>query len=156
MTTTFRKLALGAFLTVSALSTVTMTSCNKEETLVCDTGYEGSDCKTEVRAKYIKTWNAEDVTPSGSKLLYSCPIASSTGSVTSVIISKSFGDGIFDNNINATISGTTITISPQTPDNDGFTVEGTGTLANGKIQWTYTITPPISLGSPLTNTGVWN
>lgn len=154
MTATFRKLALSTFLTVSALGTITMTSCNKDET--CDAGYEGKDCKTEVRAKFIKTWNAEDTPPSGSKLLYSCPIVSSSSSISSVIISKSFADATFENNINATVSGTTITISPQVPDGDGFKVEGTGTLTNGKIQWTYTITPPLGFGNPVTNTGIWN
>jgi hypothetical protein len=156
MTTTFRKLALSAIIPLSTLAALTMTSCTKDETLVCDIGYEGSDCKTEVRSKFIKTWNAEDVPPSGSKLLYTCPVATSTSSVVSVIISKSFADNYFENNLNATISGTTITISPQIPDGDGYKVEGTGTLANGKIQWTYTITPPVGMGSPVTNTGNWN
>jgi hypothetical protein len=156
MTTTFRKLALSAIIPLSTLAALTMTSCTKDEPLVCDIGYEGSDCKTEVRTKFIKTWNAEDVPPSGSKLLYTCPIATSTSSVSSVIISKSFADNYFENNLNATISGSTITVSPQIPDGDGYKVEGTGTLANGKIQWTYTITPPAGMGSPVTNTGNWN
>lgn len=156
MTATFRKLALSAILAVSTVGALTMTSCTKDEPLVCDTGYEGTDCKTEVRTKFIKSWNAEDTPPSGSKLLYTCPIATSSSSITSVIISKSFADGTFDNNINATISGTTITISPQIPDGDGYKIEGNGTLANGKIQWTYTITPPLGLGSPVTNSGIWN
>ncbi|MES2479557.1 MAG: hypothetical protein V4561_10740 [Bacteroidota bacterium] len=55
MTATFRKLALSAFLTVSALGTITMTSCNKEDE-ICATGLSGKDCKTEVRASYYNSY----------------------------------------------------------------------------------------------------
>lgn len=55
MTSTLRKLALSAFLSVSALSAVTMTSCNKDPE-VCSTGYEGTDCKTLSSAKFVGTY----------------------------------------------------------------------------------------------------
>lgn len=49
---TLRKLALGAFLTVSAFSAVTMVSCNKDDDKGCELGYTGSDCKTAIIASY--------------------------------------------------------------------------------------------------------
>ena len=55
MTATFRKLALSAFLTVSAIGTITMTSCTKDPK-VCTTGLSGSDCKTEIRASYYNSY----------------------------------------------------------------------------------------------------
>lgn len=56
MTATFRKLALSAIFAVSTVGTLTMTSCNKDEPLVCTTGLTGSDCKTEVRASYYNSY----------------------------------------------------------------------------------------------------
>lgn len=56
---------------------------------------------------------------------------------------KNFWD-VFQNQVIATISGTTITIARQEPDNDKFFVEGTGTLStntSGKavISLSYTV-----------------
>jgi hypothetical protein len=76
--------------------------------------------------------------------------------VTSVIISNAFSDDFFNNPINATISGNTITIPEQQPDGTGsnYKVSGTGTYSAGKINWTYVITQILPL-SAKTHTGVW-
>jgi hypothetical protein len=56
MTTTFRKLALSAIIPLSTLAALTMTSCTKDEPLVCSTGLTGSDCKTELRVSYYNSY----------------------------------------------------------------------------------------------------
>ena len=104
----------------------------------CASGYEGDDCGTEVRTKFKGTWTASDA----------CSL-SGTGSYS---VNVSSGSGIFDvkitnvwnafvNATNATISGSTISIASQAPDNDGFTVSGTGTIntTGNSIAWQYTV-----------------
>jgi hypothetical protein len=50
-----RHILLASVLTVSAFSTVTFTSCKKDDD-GCAVGYTGSNCKTEVRASYYNTY----------------------------------------------------------------------------------------------------
>jgi hypothetical protein len=153
MTATFRKLALSAFLTVSAIGTLTMTSCNKDET--CDAGYEGKDCATEVRAKFLGTWTANDKTGTSTTLVYTVPV-SVAPSVTSILIGNKFSDDFFTNNITANVSGTTFTIPEQSPDGStGYKVKGDGSITNGKITVNYTLTQPVT-GTTQNYTGTWS
>jgi hypothetical protein len=164
-----RNIALSALLTLGAFSAVTYTSCNKDEckdvvcqnggscvdgTCQCATGYEGTNCETEIRTKFVKTWTAKDTEVGGPALpVYTSPI-SKGAAVTDVLISD-FSDEYFINDVKATISGNTITIPSQTPDNDNYKVSGTGTYnaTDKKITWTYTITDP--LGAIISYTGTW-
>ena len=50
-----RHILLASVLTVSAFSTVTFTSCKKDDD-GCAVGYEGTDCKTLSITKFIKNW----------------------------------------------------------------------------------------------------
>lgn len=150
---TLRKVALSVLLSVSAFSAVTMTSCTKDKT--CDAGYEGSDCKTEVRTKFLGTWTANDKTGTSTTLVYTVPV--SVGStVTSILIGNKFSDDFFTNNITATVSGTTFTIPEQTPDGSAsYKVKGEGSIANGKITINYTLTQPVT-GTTQNYTGTWS
>lgn len=59
-----------------------VSSCTK----TCDPGFEGSDCKTEVRAKVIGTYNVpENCTVTGSAS-YSVLVTKSSTEVTKVLI----------------------------------------------------------------------
>jgi hypothetical protein len=153
MTTQFRKLALGAFLSISALGAITMTSCTKDKT--CDLGYEGSDCKTEERTKFLGTWTAADVTGSTS-IPYSVAVVSGTA-INAITIANTFSGSFFANPINATVtSSTAFNIPEQTPDSGSdYKVKGDGTNSNGKIAITYTITK-ISTGAVQSYSGVWS
>ena len=163
-----RNVAFSALLSLSAFSLVTYTACNKDEckdvvcqnggtcvtgTCNCATGYEGANCETAVRAKFIKTWTAVDKDPADT-YTYSAIITEGAG-ITEINISK-FSDDYFAASVKATVSGNTITIAEQAPDNDGYKVKGTGTYnsADKKITWSYTITNP--LGTPIAYTGTWN
>lgn len=165
-----KSVAFSALLTLGAFSAITYTSCSKDDcedvicsnggtcvdgTCACPTGYEGTTCQTESRAKFARTtaWNATDNPPSGNPLTYTCIITNGAGSVQNVIIDNNFADNFFVNNVNATVSGNTITIPSQEPDNDDYFVQGQGTYSSGTISWQYTLTPPT--GSPVTNNGTW-
>jgi len=166
-----RNIAFAAIMTIGAFSAVTYTSCNKDEckdvvcqnggtcndgNCACATGYEGTTCGEEVRAKVLKTWTAKDTDVSDNSSLptYSAIISKGTG-VTDVLISK-LSDSYFTKDVKGTITGTTVTIPSQTPDNDNYKVEGTLSYnsTDKTITATYTITNP--LGVTKSYKGTWN
>jgi hypothetical protein len=162
----FTVAALMAFATIS----VVFTSCNPDAckdvvcnnggvcndgSCTCEAGYEGLTCDDLSKTKFIKSWSAVDVeTPSNNQSIYTCIIADGT-TLNNVVISSSFADAFFTNNINATISGNTISIASQEPDSDGYFVNGTGeySASTGDITWTYTLTDPSN--AVLNYNGTW-
>lgn len=132
-------------------------TCNETDgSCTCATGYEGTNCETESRKKFIKTWAALDKeTASGTTLpTYSSAVIAGTG-VTEIRISK-FSDAFFVNDVIATVAGNVASIASQEPDADGYYVTtGTGTLdaTTGKINWTYTLKDPS--GVEKSYTGEW-
>ncbi len=162
--------ALSALLSVSAFCAVLYTSCSKDKckdvtcqnggtcndgTCTCTTGYEGTNCETLSRAKFIKSWSAADVIGS-TPLSYTANIAAGIGTdVTQVIVGNSFSDNFFViGPITANVTNATITIPVQNPDGNKYSVSGTGTLANGKITWSYTIKDD-STSTTQVYSGVW-
>lgn len=165
----FRLIALSALMTVGTFSTVVYTSCTKDAckgvtcqnggtcdggTCVCPTGYEGSSCETASRTKIIKIWSASDlqVSPAVTIPTYTSSIVAGT-SITDIKISN-FSNAYFTHDVNATLSGNTITIGNQTPDADTFSVSGTGTYdaVTKKISWNYTLTNPSNVTRSYTGT----
>lgn len=153
-----KQLVFGAMLTISAFCAVVYSSsCNKDKCKdvtcqnggVCDggnctclIGYEGTNCETKSRDKFIKTWTASDLQAGASTpTAYSATIVAGTGTdVTQVIIGNSFSDNFYTvGPITATIFDSTITIALQHPDADRFSVIGSGVISGGKITWAYTI-----------------
>lgn len=164
-----KNIAFSVLLTLGAFTAITYTSCNKDEckdvvcnnggtcvdgTCQCSTGYEGTNCQTESRTKFIKSWSASDQTGS-SNLVYTVAIAAGA-QINSVLISNAFSDDFFANPITATVQGNTISIAEQRPDgsSSNFKVSGSGSYENGKINWTYVITR-ISTGETINHTGIW-
>ena len=166
-----RNIAFAAIMTIGAFSAVTYTSCNKDECkdvvcqnggtcndgdCACATGYEGTTCGTEVREKVIKTWTSKDVDVSDNEAVptYSAIISKGT-TVTDVLISR-FSNGFFDRDVKGTITGNTITIPSQTPDNDGYKIEGTLSFnsTDKTITATYTLTS--ITGATASYKGTWN
>lgn len=163
-----KNIAFSALLAIGTFGIVTFTACTKDEckdvvcqnggTCVsgacsCATGYEGTNCEKETRAKFIKTWNASDVAGTSSPLIYTVGIGSGV-TITGVIISNAFNDNFFVNNVSATVNGDQIVIADQSPDADDYRVAGSGTITNGKISWSYTITKT-STSQVLSYNGVW-
>ena len=144
-------------LALSALATLNQ-SCSKDDpcdsitcenggtcndgTCDCAAGYEGTNCDTEVRAKFIGSYSGSDAcSNSGATGSFTTTIATSTTGVNSIEISGLW-DGFFIAAINGTVSGNEITVASQEPDGDGFVIAGTGVMnADGtSIAWTYTVT----------------
>ena len=120
----------------------------------CADGYEGDDCGTAIRQKFIGSWTAADACSLSGTGAYTVTVTAGTG-IFDVKITNMWN--AFVNQVNATISGNTITISTQEPDSDGFTISGTGTISSDglTITWTYTVTDT-STGDTDTCTSTWN
>jgi hypothetical protein len=108
---------------------------------LCTTGYEGDNCGTETRAKFLSTYNVTESCPSGN-FNYQITITTSSAGVDRVIINNFGGYGV---SVSGTISGSSINIPTQQVDVQGTaaTFSGGGQL-NGNIM---TITYTISSGS---------
>lgn len=134
---------------VAAIATIGMTSCEVDACkdvdcglygecvdgdCVCDAGYEGVDCDTQERAKFISTYSVSESCTSGN-YTYSITITNSSTDVTKVIIGN-FGD--FGVDIVATVSGSGLTIANQTV--GGGTFSGSGQLSGNILTLTYTVT----------------
>ena len=138
---------LVSFFAATALVAAMMTtsSCTK----TCDAGYEGSDCKTLVRAKYLGTWTInghDNATPQGTYTNKDLTIAAGgsssvfTLSLTSVSLSL-----VYTGTLAA--DGVTFNIDPITT--GGYSYTGTGTFSSASAM-TFTLTEVG--GTPTTTT----
>lgn len=109
----------------------------EEGTCLCVSGYEGENCETEVRAKFIGSYSVSESCQSGN-YNFNFNITASSASVTSIIINNFYDIGI---NVTANISGTTVTIPNQTVTQSGsaLNVSGSGQLNGNILTLTYTI-----------------
>lgn len=139
-----------SFLAIAIIGAVTtVTSCTK----TCDPGYEGDDCKTEVRTKFLGNYNASESKNGGTAYSYSGSILTSSANVQEIFINRiPNGTGFFNTNVKATIDGNAITIANQNPDGDDYYITGTGAYSSSTstITFTYTVTGPNS-GIPPVN-----
>lgn len=132
---------------------MTTSSCSK----TCDAGYEGSDCKTEMRTKFINEpngWSADETgTRSGHSNAFTVHIQTSSTAVDKIRITNFWNSFVGD--VNATMTNSnTFTIPSQTPDNDEYTVvSGTGTINNGVVSVTYSVSD--TSGHTDAVTGTW-
>ncbi len=173
-----KHIALTVILTVSAFCAVLYTSCSKDAckgvtcqnggtcsggNCTCVPGYEGTSCESLSQSKFTgKTWTASDKTVTTSTSLPTYVATFTAGAtVTDINIGDfsgktSTGSSYFVNDVKATLTDSlTITIASQAPDNDGYTVSGTGSYnaATKLISWTYTLGDPT--GTTVSYTGSW-
>lgn len=142
------KTKLFQILGVVAVATIGMTSCEVDPCndvtcdnggtcvdgdCVCATGYEGTDCSTLVRAKFIGNYNTNETCDSGAD---SYAVSVTAGSSdTEVEISNLYAAGLFTTGtVNANGS---ITIANQVFGNG--TISGTITENGGVLTITYTV-----------------
>ncbi len=143
-----------SFFAAAALVATMMTtsSCTK----TCDAGYEGSDCKTETRAKFLGSYTGAEQCTVGTDN-YTVTITSSSTDVVKVVYSNLYNQNF---TVTGTVSGTTLTIASQTVGAAGTTVSGTGTLTTSgnttTLALTYTLTPTTGAANTCTYTGVKN
>lgn len=100
---------------------LTITSCEK----TCDAGYEGSDCKTQIRTKYYGTYKVSGTAVNGG--------GSATITDLLVTVSASSTTNVQDFNITFVLGGDSYLLKGTLKDGSAFTVPSQ--TANGN---TYT------------------
>lgn len=110
---------------------------------VCATGYEGTDCATEMRTKFVGTWTFIDGCYPGTT--NNSTFSTSADGITKITITNILGSTL-GGTAKGDINGSNITIPSQSiTDNasDPWTIQGmsTGTLSSNtfsiSIQYTY-------------------
>jgi hypothetical protein len=122
----------------------------------CNDGYEydaKGECKTLIEHKFVGGYIAtETCSLSGQATPYGVSVAHGTSETDlKVTIKGAYGkdtDGsdFYQTVVNATVSGSSLTIASQDPDGDGFFIEGTGTIDTtstpDKITMSYKVKYP--------------
>jgi hypothetical protein len=130
MTNTLRKIALVAILAATAGTTMTMTSCKKEEG--CPTGYEGTDCKTMINAKFVGSYEGSETCTVGTDN-YTISVTSVSADNMQLTINNLYNDAYV---LTATITESNkFSISGTSK---GVTFTGTGTLSSNVLTVNYT------------------
>lgn len=121
-----------SFIAIALVGTIaTVNSCTK----TCDLGYEGDDCKTEVRTKYLGAFNGTESCTTGSSPI-AVNVTSVAGDVTKVNFNNLYGAAF--NNTGTVQADGNITIA-----NQAFgtgQISGSATVDAGKVKVTYTVT----------------
>lgn len=140
-----RQIALATALTIGAFSVVTYTSCSKDNckdvvcknggtcnstdgSCTCKTGYEGTDCGTLSRDKFVGSWSGVD----------NCSNPTSTVTVTLTVATST-------NDIQALVTN---------PGGFGGTITITGTMTSANVL-SFT-SQTVGAGITLTGTMTWN
>lgn len=108
-------------------------ACN-DGTCICETGFEGANCETEQRQAFVGTYSVDESCDLGD-FSYAITISANSEDATLLTINN-IGDFNFD--IIAAVDGNSISIDHET--GNGATVIGDGTLTNGILSVTYTMT----------------
>lgn len=127
------------------------------DTCVCEPDYEvdaAGFCTIEARAKFLGNYSIIEQCTFSSQSSYEISVGAGVN-ISEVKINNFWG--IFVNSVIATVSGTTINIAAQEPDQDGFVVEGSGSIDIFQtpivmtISYTVTDTNGISISDVCTN-----
>ena len=98
----------------------------------CDAGYEGDDCTTLTRSKFVGTWGVSEDCSLSNPAAYTVTITADASNNDKILI-----DGLwqlFNNPVVATVDGNELTIASQEPDGDDFFINGSGTIVvNGAV-----------------------
>lgn len=138
-----------------AAAAFTFTSCGDDPTS-CPVGYEGKNCDTEMREKFVGNWNADERDDQDVRYIYNATIAK--GSSTNTVSIKNLSDGAFNERlVNGTVEGNTLKVSNQKPNgaNSQFSVEGEATYSGEQISWKYYLVQD-STNLEIIYTGIWS
>jgi len=150
-----KRIALGAFLTVSAFCTVLYTSCTKDEckdvtcqnggtcsggTCTCPTGYEGTSCETKSRDKFVGTYVGTEICTTGTDT-YNITVASNSDNI------KLTMSNLYNDNITAigTMAATDSFVF--SGNQGGATFTGSGRLSTNTLTVHYTLTNGVTTNS---------
>jgi len=120
-------------------------------TCSCAPGYEGSDCSTLQRTKFLGGYTVNESCDSGI-YNYDFFIEASTAGVTRVLLTN-FG-AVDGSTVSASVSGTTLNIAQQSfmVGGQNWGVVGTGQLNGTTLTMTYTLTFPDNTTDGCTST----
>lgn len=132
------KLMLSIGMLAFAGMTTTLVSCGGDT--ACPVGYEGSDCKTLSRDKFVATWSGSDVCTSGSYTI-DMVVSSSSSSEVKALLSNPGGFGSAVSITGEITDSGTLTFTNQDVGggrnlNGKITINSTGT----SITFDYTVT----------------
>lgn len=130
-----RVIASAALLTLTAFSAVTFTSCDKE----CEVGYEGSNCKTLSREKFLGSWKGDDQCGTGLYRDITVRIEPASGNEVTVLVTNmgGFGTSVV---LNGTMTGmNSISIASQST-GANRTLRGDITMSGNDLRISYTST----------------
>lgn len=138
-----------SFFAAAALVATMMTtsSCSK----TCEAGYEGSDCKTQVRAKYYGNWNVngtDNSTPPGTYTNKDLTIAAGSSSSIFTLRFSSIG---LDLVLTGTLGGDGKTFTIDQSTTGSYTYTGTGTFTSSSAM-TLNLTEVDASTTPATTT----
>ncbi|MCB0761988.1 MAG: hypothetical protein KDC12_10740 [Flavobacteriales bacterium] len=141
-----------SMLFMAAMLAVSFTACKKDPcadvtcdhgtcndgTCDCETGYEGDECSTQMRSKFLGTFTGTESCSVSGNFPITWNINTSGTAVNKVIINNLYADGTA---VSGTVSGTSITIPVQTATAQGFsfTVDGSGQISGNILTVTYTV-----------------
>jgi hypothetical protein len=142
-----RLILSASLLTIGTFSAVTFSSCSKDDK-ICNVGYEGTDCKTQSRAKFVGMWKGTEACTLGTDE-YTITITASSSSEVQIVYSN-----VYNQNFTATgtMTGTNgFSFSGNGIGTGGGTVtfSGTGALnsSTGVLKIDYTVSSAASNNS---------
>lgn len=109
-----------------------------EGACICAIGYEGENCETSQRAKFIASYNVDESCNQTGNFNYSITIATSAVSVNNVVINNFYGVGA---SVSGVVNGSSINIPNQTVNAQGnaFTFSGSGQINGNILTLTYNV-----------------
>jgi len=143
-----KHIALSALLTVGAFGTVLYTACNKDEckdvvcqnggtcsggTCTCPTGYEGTNCETKSRDKFVGTYNGTEICTIGTDN-YTITLATNSDAL------KLTMTNLYNDNITATCSMVAADSFSFSGSKGSANFTGTGRLVTNTLTVRYTLT----------------
>jgi len=129
----------------------------------CADGYSGATCDDLDRDVVLGTggssiWDVDNEICNGNASpAYDVTMTAPSASEVELRLANFWN--VFTNSVEATVNGSEIAIASQDPDNDGFLVEGTGTLSQdgNSITWNYKITDSNSTPNDVSScNATWN
>lgn len=135
-----KQIAFAALLTLGAFGAVTMTSCNKNDDTTCAVGYEGSDCKTEVRTNYAGTYTGSGYDSDGGTytnwgLVFAASGTDATAMTMNLVDENNSPQLLFTVTLK---TNTTFTVDSKT--SGTYTYSGTGTISTSAATLSLTET----------------
>jgi len=159
-----RNIAFSALLTFGAFGAITYTACNKDEckdvvcqnggtcsegNCTCPTGYEGTNCETLSRTKFIGTWTGSDICTINTYNV-TLTISTSSNEINALVANPGgFGGSV---TITGTVSATNkLTFTNQSV-GGGRTLNGTMTITANVLEFEYTVTEATGVADQCTGT----